>query len=115
MNLDNNIEDLDEAFMKMDEEIAKTISEDDEQEIEQFGELFNRPNPFDDWEREAYSAIPDLLQLDMLTETGAEGLEQDGADGGVDLGDLGNLEEMGGLNTLDEFNLDMLESPLVST
>ena len=27
---------------------------------------FRIPNPFDDWEREAYSAIPDLLLLDTI-------------------------------------------------
>ena len=110
LNLDYNIEDLDEAFIKMDEEIAKTISEDDTMEGFEDDDVFERPNPFDNWEREAYSAIPDLLQLDSILA------EPSGQDADVNLEQFGleNLESLAGLeNTLQEFNLEMLEDPQV--
>lgn len=110
LNLDYNIEDLDEAFIKMDEEIAKTISEDDTMEGFEDDDVFERPNPFDNWEREAYSAIPDLLQLDSILA------EPSGQDADVNLEQFGleNLENLAGLeNTLQEFNLEMLEDPQV--
>ena len=86
-NLDYNIEDLDEEFIKMDEEIALTFSQndlDDQEEVDPFqdilaesseaftgadnilGAVAAAPNPFDAWEREASSAIPELLQLDNI-------------------------------------------------
>ena len=111
MNLDYNIEDLDEAFIKMDEEIAMTFSEDDlmdgDQDMEAFDEeIFDRPNPFDDWQRESFAAIPDLLQLDVITE---EPLFHS-----AEVRDLENLELNLDPEGLDEFDLDMLNSPLTT-
>ena len=112
MNLDYNIEDLDEAFIKMDEEIALTFSEDDlmnqDQDMEGFDEeIFDRPNPFDDWERESFSAIPDLLQLDAINEEPLFPVQEE-------IRERENLDDLGlnlGVAELDEFDLNMLNSP----
>ena len=112
LNLDYNIEDLDEAFIKMDEEIALTFSEDDlmnqDQDMEGFDEeIFERPNPFDDWERESFSAIPDLLQLDAINEEPLFPVQEETRE-------RENLDDLGlnlGVAGLDEFDLNMLNSP----
>lgn len=112
LNLDYNIEDLDEAFIKMDEEIALTFSEDDlmnqDQDMEGFDEeIFERPNPFDDWERESFSAIPDLLQLDAINEEPLFPVQEETRE-------RENLDDLGlnlGVAGLDDFDLNMLNSP----
>jgi len=119
-NLDYNIEDLDEEFIKMDEEIALTFSQDDlvEEEFDMFASPPHpfeavagprplvAPHPFDVWEQEASSAIPDLLQLENIL---AEPLFND-QEGTLDLDTLGNLEDLDTMEDLDEFDLDLLES-----